>query len=58
MVVAGLIQEKPGELMEDKAQENIDRLVDLGMLTEDQTEWDCLRVPSPYYKLSLSVMNA
>ena len=41
LVAAGLIQEKPGELMEDKAQENIDRLVDLGMLEEDQTEWDC-----------------
>ncbi|KAJ9683390.1 hypothetical protein PVL29_019113 [Vitis rotundifolia] len=58
LVAAGLIQEKPGELMEDKAQENIDRLVDLGMLKEDETEWDCLRVPSPYYKLSLDVMNA
>ncbi|KAJ9682810.1 hypothetical protein PVL29_018686 [Vitis rotundifolia] len=58
LVAAGLIQEKPGELMEDKAQENIERLVELGMLTEHQTEWDCLRVPSPYYKLSLSVMNA
>ena len=58
LVAAGLIQDKPGELMEDKAHENIERLVDLGMLEEDQTEWDCLRVPSPYYKLSLSVMNA
>ena len=58
LVAAGLIQEKPGELMEDKAQENIERLVDLGMLEEDQTVWDCFRVPSPYYELSLSVMNA
>ena len=58
LVAAGLIQEKPGELMEDKAQENIEKLINQGMLEEDQTEWDCLRVPSPYYKLSLSVMNA
>lgn len=58
LVAAGLIQEKPGELMEDKAQENIEKLINQGMLEEDQLEWDCLRVPSPYYKLSLSVMNA
>ncbi|XP_034706540.1 disease resistance protein RPM1-like isoform X5 [Vitis riparia] len=58
LVAAGLIQDKPGELMEDKAQENIERLVDLGMLEEDQTVWDCFEVPSPYYELSLSVMNA
>ena len=58
LVAAGLIQEKHGELMEDKAHENIERLVDLGMLEEDQTVWDCFRVPSPYYELSLSVMNA
>ncbi|KAJ9683391.1 hypothetical protein PVL29_019114 [Vitis rotundifolia] len=45
LVATGLIQEKPGELMEDKAQENIERLVDLGMLTEDTD-------------LSLTVMNA
>ena len=58
LVAAGLIQEKPGELMEDKAQENIERLVDLGMLEENQTEWDCFEVPSSYYELSLTVMNA
>ncbi|KAJ9683384.1 hypothetical protein PVL29_019107 [Vitis rotundifolia] len=58
LVAAGLIQEKPGELMEDTAQENIERLVDLGMLEEDQTAWDRFEVPSPYYKLYLSVMNA
>ncbi|KAJ9683385.1 hypothetical protein PVL29_019108 [Vitis rotundifolia] len=58
LVAAGVIQEKPGELMEDKAQENIERLVDLGMLTEGQTDWDSLRVPSTYYELSLTVMNA
>ena len=58
LVAAGLIQEKLGELMEDKAQENIERLVDLGMLEENQTEWDCFEVPSSYYELSLTVMNA
>ncbi|XP_010660873.1 uncharacterized protein LOC100852579 isoform X1 [Vitis vinifera] len=58
LVAAGLIQEKPGELMEDKAHENIERLVDLGMLEEDQTVGDCFEVPNPYYELSLSVMNA
>ncbi|KAJ9683389.1 hypothetical protein PVL29_019112 [Vitis rotundifolia] len=58
LVAAGLIQEKPGELMEDKAQENIERLVDLGMLEEEQTVWDSFEVPSPYHELSLSVMNA
>ncbi|XP_003633826.3 disease resistance protein RPM1 isoform X2 [Vitis vinifera] len=58
LVAAGLIQEKPGELMEDKAQENIERLLDLGMLEQDDVGYDCFRVPSPYYELSLSVMNA
>ncbi|XP_034706539.1 disease resistance protein RPM1-like isoform X4 [Vitis riparia] len=55
LVAAGLIQEKPGELMEDKAQENIERLLDLGMLEQDDVAWDCFRVPSPYYQLSRSV---
>ncbi|RVW46638.1 Disease resistance protein RPM1 [Vitis vinifera] len=55
LVAAGLIQEKPGELMEDKAQENIERLLDLGMLEQDDVVWDCFRVPSPYYELSRSV---
>ena len=55
LVAAGLIQEKPGELMEDKAQENIERLLDLGMLEQDDFVSDCFRVPSPYYELSRSV---
>ena len=55
LVAAGLIQEKPGELMEDKAQENIERLLDLGMLEQDDVGYDCFRVPSPYYELSRSV---
>ncbi|KAJ9683383.1 hypothetical protein PVL29_019106 [Vitis rotundifolia] len=58
LVAAGLIQEKPGELMEDKAQEIIERLVDLGMLEEDQMQWDKFKVLSPYYELSFGVMNA
>ncbi|RVX08792.1 Disease resistance protein RPM1 [Vitis vinifera] len=58
LVAAGLIQEKPGELMEDKAQENIEKLINQGMLEEDEYDWDCFRVPIPYYDLSLSVMNA
>ena len=33
LVAAGLIQEKP-ELMEEKAQENIEKLINLGMLEE------------------------
>ena len=57
LVAAGLTQEKSGELMEDKAQENIERLVDLGML-EEVSAWDCFSVPSPYYEFSLSVMKA
>ncbi|XP_034706537.1 disease resistance protein RPM1-like isoform X2 [Vitis riparia] len=57
LVAAGLIQEKPGELMEDKAQENIEKLMDLGMLQYCCTT-DCFGVRSPYYELSLSVMNA
>ncbi|KAJ9683382.1 hypothetical protein PVL29_019105 [Vitis rotundifolia] len=58
LVGTGLIQEKPGELMEDKARENIEKLIDLGMLEEDGYHWDCFKVPNPYYELSLSVMNA
>ena len=33
LVAAGFIQEKP-ELMEEKAQENIEKLINLGMLEE------------------------
>ncbi|KAJ9683386.1 hypothetical protein PVL29_019109 [Vitis rotundifolia] len=58
LVAAGLIQEKPGELMEDKARENIEKLIDLGMLEEDGYYCDCVDVLYPYYELSLSVMNA
>ncbi|KAJ9683387.1 hypothetical protein PVL29_019110 [Vitis rotundifolia] len=49
LLAAGLIQEKPGELMQDKARENIERLIDLGMLEEDEYDWDCFKVPTPYY---------
>ena len=58
LVAAGLTQEKSGELMEDEAQENIERLVDLGMLEEEVSIWDSFSVPSPYYEFSLSVMKA
>ena len=43
--------------MEDKAQENIERLVDLGMVEEVRI-WDSFSVPSSYCELSLSVMKA
>ena len=58
LVAAGLVQEKSGELMEDKAQENLERLVDLGMLEEKVSIWDSFSVPCPYYEFSLSVMKA
>ena len=57
LVAAGLVQEKPGELMEDKAQENIDKLIILGMI-ELEDRWDHFKVPSPYYELSQGVMKA
>ena len=58
LIAAGLVQEKSGELMEDKAQENLERLVDLGMLEEEVSIWDSLSVTCPYYELSLSAMKA
>ena len=45
LVAAGLVQEKPGELMEDKAQENIDKLISLGMIEELKDRWDHFKVP-------------
>ena len=58
LVAAGLVQEKPGELMEDKAQENIDKLISLGMIEDPEDHWDHFKVPSPYFELSLGVMKA
>ena len=58
LVAAGLVQAKPGELMEDKAHENIDKLISLGMIEELEDHWDHFKVPSPYFKLSLGVMKA
>ena len=57
LVAAGLVQEKSGELMEDKAQENLERLVDLGMLKEQVSIWDSCHVVSPYSYYE-SVMKA
>ena len=58
LVAAGLVQEKPRELMEDKAHENIDKLISLGMIEELEDHWDHFKVPSPYFELSLGVMKA
>ena len=58
LVAAGLVQAKPGELMEDKAHENIDKLISLGMIEQLEDHWDHFKVPSPYFKLSLGVMKA
>ena len=58
LVAAGLVQEKSGELMEDKAHENLERLVDLGMLKEEVSIWDHFKVRSSYFRFSLSVIKA
>ena len=58
LVAAGLVQEKPGELMDDKAHENIDKLISLRMIEEVKNDWDHFKVPSPYFGLSLGVIKA
>ncbi|RVW46632.1 hypothetical protein CK203_067364 [Vitis vinifera] len=47
LVAAGLIQEKPGELMEDKAQENIERLLDLECLNKMMS--DSIILPTAHH---------
>ncbi|XP_042497432.1 putative disease resistance protein At1g58400 [Macadamia integrifolia] len=53
LVAEGNLQEKPGEVMEDIAEENINELVGQGMLRVKIGFKDKLKVVDPYHKICL-----